>query len=109
LQLRTLIERQQQMVSALHQSNRLDDQQKQIESEQIRQQTKEQFIAMLTPEQRRQFGWMSRQPRQAEQVQYPTSNSNQTSGSYSARESDQVLNSVPSDNPAPVTGSQSPR
>jgi hypothetical protein len=67
-QLQILMGRQQQMLAALHQNSRLDDQHRQELSEAIRQQTKDQFIAMLTPEQRRQFGWMQRLPRKAQQA-----------------------------------------
>lgn len=60
LQLQTLIERRQQLLAALHQHTELSDDQKTAQFQRIRQQTKEQFAAMLTPEQKRDFEKMMR-------------------------------------------------
>ena len=100
LQLQGLMGRQQQMLAMLHQNNRLDDQHKQELSDAIRQQTKDQFIAMLTPEQRRQFGWMQRLPRKAQQASDLEGAQSGQRPHVSAAELDRILNSFESDSSA---------
>lgn len=117
LQLNSLLERQQQMISALHQNTQVDDQQKQTQSQQIRQQTKEQFVAMLTPEQRRQFGWMLRESPEEQPAQNPAGNGATGAAQPGANSKsqvspaviDQILNSAQSDNSAPASGDASPK
>jgi len=117
LQLNSLLERQQQMISALHQNTHLDDQQKQTQSQQIRQQTKEQFVAMLTPEQRRQFGWMLRESPEEQPAQNPAGNGAAGAAQPGANSKsqvspaviDQILNSAQNDHSAPASGEASPK
>jgi len=59
-QLETLLERQRDLLVALHQHAEVSDQQKSAQFQQIRCQTKEQFAAMLTSQQRREFESMTR-------------------------------------------------
>jgi len=117
LQLDSLLERQRQMISALHQNTQVDDQQKQTQSQQIRQQTKEQFVAMLTPEQRRQFGWMLRESPEEQPAQNPAGNGAAGAAQPGANSKfqvspaviDQILNSAQSDNSVPASGDASPK
>jgi len=113
LQLNNLLERQQQMMSAMHQNTQIGDQQKQAQAQQIRQHTKEQFVAMLTPEQRRQFGWMLRDSREEQPTQNPaTAGAAQPNPSSKSEVSPavihQILNSEQSDNP-PASADASPK
>ena len=58
LQLQGLLERQQESLNALHHDVGVNDDQKRARFQEIRQQTKQQFIAMLTPDQKRDFARM---------------------------------------------------
>ena len=59
-QLESLIGRQRQMLTALHQHTDLSDEQKSAQFQAIRRQTKEQFVAILTRQQREEFESMMR-------------------------------------------------
>lgn len=59
-QLETLLGRQHELLAALHQHTDLSDQQKSAQFQEIRRQTRQQFAAMLTPQQRREFESMMR-------------------------------------------------
>ena len=59
-QLETLLGRQHDLLLALHQHTDMSDEQKSAQFQEIRRQTKEQFAAMLTPTQRRNFESMIR-------------------------------------------------
>jgi hypothetical protein len=59
-QLETLLERQHELLVGLHQHTDMSDEQKSAEFQQIRRQTKEQFAAILTSQQRREFESMMR-------------------------------------------------
>jgi hypothetical protein len=58
LQLRSLLDRRQEQVTALHQNVQLSDDGKREEFQQIKRQTREDFLAMLTAPQRREFSRM---------------------------------------------------
>ena len=55
IELQGLLQKEQEQVAALHQDLNSTDAQKSARCHQIRQQTKSSFIAVLTPEQRREF------------------------------------------------------
>ena len=55
LELQNLLQAEQEQVAALHQDLDSTDAQKSARFRQIRQQTKDRFVAGLTPEQRREF------------------------------------------------------
>ena len=55
IELQSLLQKEQEQVAALHQDLNSTDAQKSARFHQIRQQTKSSFIAVLTPEQRREF------------------------------------------------------
>jgi plasmid maintenance system antidote protein VapI len=59
-QVETLIGHEHQQLTALHQHIDISDEQKSAQFQQIRRQTKEQFAAILTHEQRREFESMMR-------------------------------------------------
>lgn len=59
-QLETLLGRQHELLVALHQHTEMSDEQKSAQFQEIRRQTKEQFVATLTPTQRRNFESMMR-------------------------------------------------
>ena len=61
LQLQKLIDREHQSIAELHQNTQMSDEQKSTNFQQIHRQTKEQFEAMLTPGQQREFRKMTRQ------------------------------------------------
>lgn len=61
LQLQKLIDREHQSIAELHQSTRMNDEQKSTIFQQIQAQAKEQFVSMLTPPQLREFRKMMRQ------------------------------------------------
>jgi hypothetical protein len=61
LQLQKLINREHQSITELHQNIQMSDEQKSTTFQQIQAQTKEQFVAMLTPGQQREFRTMMRQ------------------------------------------------
>jgi Spy/CpxP family protein refolding chaperone len=55
LQLQNLLQAEQEQVTELHQDLKASDAQKSAKFRRIRQQTKGSFVAVLTPEQRREF------------------------------------------------------
>ena len=55
LQLQNLLKAEQEQVTELHHDFKATDAQKSARYRQIRQQTKDSFVAVLTPEQRREF------------------------------------------------------
>src|SRR5579884_4402661 len=55
IDLQNLLEKEQEQVAALHQDLKATDAQKSASFRRIRQQTKDSFVAVLTPEQRREF------------------------------------------------------
>jgi plasmid maintenance system antidote protein VapI len=59
-QLETLMGHQHELLAQLHQRAELSDEQKNAEFQQIRRQTKEQFVAILSHQQRREFESMMR-------------------------------------------------
>ena len=59
-QLETLMGHQHELLAQLHQRAELSDEQKSTEFQQIRRQTKEQFVAILSHQQRREFESMMR-------------------------------------------------
>ena len=59
-QLQTIIEHERELLASLHQHLEMSDEQKSAEFQQIRRQTKEQFVAILTNEQRREYESMVR-------------------------------------------------
>lgn len=59
-QLETFLGHQHDLLVALHQHTEMSDEQKSAEFQQIRRQTKEQFAAILSREQRREFESMMR-------------------------------------------------
>ena len=61
LQLQKLIDREHQSIAELHQSTRMNDEQKSTTFQQIQAQAKEQFVSILTPLQQREFRKMMRQ------------------------------------------------
>lgn len=58
--LQSLLDRQQDSLVTLHQSTEANDEQKRLAFQKIRQQTKQEFVAMLTPAQKRAFADMTR-------------------------------------------------
>jgi hypothetical protein len=60
LQLQKLINHEHQSIAELHQNTQMSDEQKSTTFRQIQAQTKEQFVAMLTPGQQREFTKMTR-------------------------------------------------
>src|SRR6185312_6258239 len=58
LQLHGLLDRQQEQVAALHQDVQLSDDGKREQFQQIKRQTREEFVAMLTAPQKREFSRM---------------------------------------------------
>jgi hypothetical protein len=58
LQLRSLLDHQQEQVSALHQDIQLSDDGKREQFQEIKRQTREDFLAMLTAPQKREFSRM---------------------------------------------------
>lgn len=58
LQLHSLLDRQQVQVAALHQDVQLSDDGKREQFQQIKRQTREDFVAMLTAPQKREFSRM---------------------------------------------------
>lgn len=59
-QLETLMGHQHELLAQLHERAELSDEQKNAEFQQIRRQTKEQFVAILSHQQRREFESMMR-------------------------------------------------
>lgn len=59
-QLETLMGHQHQLLAALHQHTDMSDEQKSEQFQQIRRQTKEQFVAILSRQQRHEFESMMR-------------------------------------------------
>ena len=59
-QLSTLMGRQHDLLAAMHQHTDLTDEQKSAQFQLIRRQTKEQFVAMLTQQQKKEFQSMMR-------------------------------------------------
>src|SRR5690349_2058565 len=55
LELQNLLQAEQEQVAALHQDLKSSDAQKRARYREIRQQTRDNFVAALTPEQRREF------------------------------------------------------
>jgi Spy/CpxP family protein refolding chaperone len=55
IELQSLLEKQQEQVAALHQDLNSTDAQKSARFREIRRQTKDRFVAVLTEEQRREF------------------------------------------------------
>ena len=55
VELQSLLQKEQEQVTALHQDLKSTDAQKSARFHHIRQQTKSSFVAILTPEQRREF------------------------------------------------------
>ena len=58
VELQSLLQKEHEQVAALHQDLNSSDAQKGASFRQIRQQTKNNFVAVLTPEQRREFNRM---------------------------------------------------
>ena len=59
-QLQTIIGHERELLASLHQHLEMSDEQKSAEFQRIRRQTKEQFVAILTSEQRREYESMVR-------------------------------------------------
>jgi hypothetical protein len=59
-ELSALMGRQHELLAAMHQHTDLTDDQKSAQFQQIRRQTKEQFVAMLTQQQKKEFQSMMR-------------------------------------------------
>jgi Spy/CpxP family protein refolding chaperone len=106
-ELQLLLQKQRQAISAVRQDFRFSDDQKELGVEEVKQQTRVRFVAMLSPEQKREFSKMMRERRSSRALQadsQPTTSTNahQDESSKSQlppAELDEILNSFATDAP----------